>query len=65
MTSGVLSGQVPRLYGGTIFVRGSLTHLGSPAAHQKQRFHFLTHLCHLKGYSAFTDLIKNQSKGVS
>ena len=25
---------------------------------------FLTHLCQLRGYSALTDLVKNQSTGV-
>ena len=29
---GVLGGQVPRLYGGTIF-GGGVTHLGHPAGH--------------------------------
>ena len=28
-------------------------------------WHFLTHLQHLKGYSRFTDLIKNMSIGVA
>ena len=59
---GVLGGQVARLYGGTIF--GGATHLGGPAEHRKQRVCFSTHLQQLKWYSAFTDLIKNQSIGV-
>ena len=60
---GVLGGQVPRLYGGTIFWGGA-THLGHPAGHLAQKFRFLTHLQQLRGYSAFTDLVKNQSTGV-
>ena len=65
MCLGVLVGQVPRLYGGTILGGGQgVTHLMGPAGHQKQRLHFLTHLQQLKGYLAFTDLIKNQSMGV-
>ena len=37
---GVLGGQVPRLYGGTIF-GGGATHLGRPVGHLAQKFHFL------------------------
>ena len=37
---GVLGGQVPRLYGGTI-LGGGATHLGHPAGHLAQKFHFL------------------------
>ena len=37
---GVLGGQVPRLYGGTIF-GGGATHLGCPVGHLAQKFHFL------------------------
>ena len=37
---GVLGGQVPRLYGGTIF-GGGATHLGHPAGHLVQKFCFL------------------------
>ena len=37
---GVLGGQVPRLYGGTIF-GGGVTHLGHPVGHLAQKFHFL------------------------
>ena len=59
--SGFVSGQVPRLYGGTIF--GGVTHLGGPAGHRMQNVHFSTHLRQLRGYLAFTDLIKNQSIG--
>ena len=36
---GVLGGQVPRLYGGTIFWGGA-THLGCPAGHLVQKFRF-------------------------
>ena len=55
----IVGGQMPRLYGGTIF--GGVTHLGGPAGHRTQNVHFPTHLQQLRGYSAFTDLIKNQS----
>ena len=61
--SGFVGGQIPRLYGGTIF-GGGLTHLGGPAGHRMQNVHFSTHLLQLRGYSALTDLIKNQSIGV-
>ena len=37
---GVLGGQVPRLYGGTIF-GGCVTHLGRPAGYLAQKFRFL------------------------
>ena len=59
---GFVGGQVPRLYGGTIFGGGS-THLGGPAGHRTQNVRFSTHLRQLRGYSALTDLIKNQSIG--
>ena len=36
----VLGGQVPRLYGGTIF-GGGATHLGHLAGHLVQKFRFL------------------------
>ena len=36
---GVLGGQVPRLYGGTIFWVG-VTHLGHLAGHLAQKFSF-------------------------
>ena len=32
---------------------------------ETEKLHFLAHLRWLKGYSAFTDIIKNQSIGVS
>ena len=55
------------LYGGTIFV-GGVRHLGALAGLQIQRFHFfggfLTHLRQLRGYSALSDFIKHQSRGV-
>ena len=37
---GVLGGQVPRLYGGTIF-GGGAKHLGRLAGHLVQKFRFL------------------------
>ena len=61
--SGFVGGQIPRLYGGTI-VGGAVTHLGGPVGHRMQNVHFSTHLRQLRGYSALTDLIKNQSIGV-
>ena len=61
--SGVVGGQVPRLYDGTIFWGGA-TYLGGPVGHRMQNVHFSTHLQQLRGYSAFTDFIKNQSIGV-
>ena len=54
--SGVVGGQIPRLYGGTIF--------GGPVGHRTQNVRFSTHLQQLRGYSALTDLIKNQSIGM-
>ena len=36
---GGLGGQIPRLYGGTIF--GGVTHLGHLAGHLAQKFRFL------------------------
>ena len=42
---------------------GGATHLGGPAGHRTQNVCFSTHLRQLRGYSAFTDLIKNQSIG--
>ena len=41
--SGIVGGQVPRLYGGTI-LGGGATHLGGPVAHRTQNVHFCTHL---------------------
>ena len=43
---------------------GVVTHLGDPAGHRTQNVCFSTHLQQLKGYSGFTDLIKNLSIGV-
>ena len=43
---------------------GDATHLGGPAGQRLQDVHFSTHLRQLKGYSVFTDFIKNQSIGV-
>ena len=60
---GFVGGQIRRLYGGTISWRGA-THLGGPVGHRTQNVHFSTHLRQLRGYSALTDLIKNQSIGV-
>ena len=58
-----VGGQIPRLYSGTIF-GGGATHLGGPVGHRMQNVCFSTHLRQLRGYSALTDLIKNQSIGV-
>ena len=43
---------------------GGATHLGDPVGHRMQNVCFSTHLRQLRGYSALTDLIKNQSIGV-
>ena len=59
---GFVGGQVPRLYGGTIF-GGGVTHLGGPAGHRMQNVCFSTHLRQLRGYSALTDFIKNHFIG--
>ena len=59
---GFVGGQVPRLYGGTIF-GGGVTHLGGPVGHRTQNVCFSTHLRQLRGYLALTDFIKNQSIG--
>ena len=60
---GVLGGQIPRLYGGTIF--GGVQHTwGVRRGIELKSSVFLTHLRQLTGYSALTDLVKNQSKGV-
>ena len=61
--SGLVGGQIPSLYGGTIF-GGGATHFGGLAGHRTQNVSFSTHLQQLRGYSALTDLIKNQSIGV-
>ena len=47
--------------GGVMHLRGSR----GPSKKQTEKLHFLAHLQQLKGYSAFTDFIKNQSIGVS
>ena len=60
---GVLGGQVPRPYGGTIFGGCDTLGVSSRALNTKVPF-FLTHLQQLRGYSALTDLVKNQSTGV-
>ena len=60
---GVLGGQVLRLYGGTIF--GGVRHTwGVRWGIEHESSVFLTHLWQLRGYSALTDLVKNQSTGV-
>ena len=51
-----------RLYDGTIFGRCD-TLKGGGHRPLKKKLCFLAHLCQLKGYSGFTDLIKNQSIG--
>ena len=60
---GVLGGKVPRLYGGTIF-EGVQHTWGIWRDIEHKSSVFLTHLRQLRGYSAFTDLVKNQSTGV-
>ena len=65
---GVLVCQITRLYDGTIFGGGCDTLKGVPWAIEKtetEKLHFLAHLRQLKGYSAFTDFIKNQSIGAA
>ena len=42
--SGFVGWQVPRLYGGTIFEWGGVTHLGGPAVHRTQNVRF-PHIC--------------------
>ena len=64
---GVLGSQITRLYDGTI-LGGCNALKGVPWAIEKnetEKLHFSAHLRRLKGYSAFTDFIKNQSIGVS
>ena len=63
---GVLGGQVPRLYGGTIF-GGCDTLRGSNGASKIKVPFFDTFetLQQLRGYLALNDLIKNQSIGVA
>ena len=64
---GVLGSQITRLYDGTIFGGGVMHLRGSRGLSKKQteKLDFSAHLRWLKGYSAFTDFIKNQSIGVS
>ena len=63
MRLGVLGGQIPRLYGGTIF--GGMQHTWDVRQGiECKSCVFLTHLWQLRGYSALTDLVKNQSTGV-
>ena len=60
---GVIGGQIPRLYGGAIF--GGVWHTwGIQWGIEFKSSIFLTHLRQLRGYSAFTDLVKNQYTGV-
>ena len=67
MRLGVLGSQITRLYDGTIFGGGVMHLRGScgPSKKQTEKLDFSAHLRWLKGYSAFTDFIKNQSIGVS
>ena len=65
---GVLGSQITRLYDGTIFGGGCDALKGVPWAVEKnetEKLHFSAHLRWLKGYSTFTDLIKNQSIGAA
>ena len=66
---GVLGSQITRLYDGTIFGGGGCDTLkGVLQAIEKtetEKLHFSAHLRRLKGYSAFTDFIKNQSIGAA
>ena len=65
---GVLGSQITRLYDATIFGGGGDTLKGVPWAVKKtetEKLHFWGHLRRLKGYSAFTDFIKNQSIGAA
>ena len=64
---GVLGSQITRLYDGTIFggcdaLKGVLWDVEKA---ETEKLDFLAHLRRLKGYSTFTDFIKNQSIGVS
>ena len=64
----VLGSQITRLYDGTILGGGVSALKGVLWAVEKtetEKLHFSAHLRQLKGYSAFTDFIKNQSTGVS
>ena len=63
----VLGSQITRLYDTTIF-GGCDALKGVPWAVKKtetEKLHFSAHLRRLKGYSAFTDFIKNQSIGAA
>ena len=44
---------------------GGMTHLRGCWGPLEKKLHFSAHLWHLKGYSGFTDFIKNQSIGVA
>ena len=65
---GVLGSQITRLYDGTIFGGGFDALKGVPWAIEKnetEKLDFSGHLRWLKGYSAFTDFIKNRSIGAA
>ena len=65
---GVLGSEITRLYDGTILGGGCDRLKGVLWAVEKtetEKLDFSAHLQWLKGYSAFTDFIKNQSIGVS
>ena len=63
---GVLGSQITRLYDGTIFggCNGLKGVLWAIEKTETEKLHFLAHLRWLKGYSALTYFIKNQSIGV-
>ena len=64
---GVLGSQITRLYDGTIFGGGCNGLKGVLWAVKKtetEKLHFSAHFRRLKGYSALTYFIKNQSIGV-
>ena len=63
---GVLGSQITRLYDGTIFGGGcnGLKRVLWAVKKQTEKLHFQQHLRRLKGYSALTYFIKNQSIGV-
>ena len=61
---GILGGQMTGLNDGTSFGEGGVTHLRGCQGPLEKKLHFSGHLRHLKGYSGFTDFIKNQSIGV-
>ena len=67
---GVLGSQITRLHDGTIFGGGEGCDAlkGVSWAIEKtetEKLNFSAHLRWLKGYSAFTDFIKNQSIGAA